>query len=67
MKIRDVAITPVAFPDPPLLNSAGVHEPYALRAIVEVLTDEGLAGLGETYGDLPHLTRPAPARPPAVG
>ncbi|WP_188194401.1 glucarate dehydratase family protein [Nonomuraea sp. SYSU D8015] len=55
MIIREIRITPVAFQDPPLLNAAGVHEPWALRTIVEVVTDEGLSGLGETYGDLGHL------------
>lgn len=55
MIIRQVRVTPVAFRDPPLLNAAGVHEPWALRTIVEVITDEGLSGLGETYGDLEHL------------
>src|SRR5262249_32928125 len=54
MKIRDVIVTPVAFPDPPLLNSAGVHEPWALRTVVQVVADS-LVGLGETYGDAPHL------------
>ena len=51
MKISDVVVTPVAFPDPPLLNSAGVHQPWALRQIVEIHA-EGYVGLGETYGDL---------------
>jgi len=55
--ISSVTITPVAFRDPPLLNSVGVHEPYALRAIVEVHTDGGLTGLGETYADAMHLVR----------
>ncbi|NRQ39004.1 glucarate dehydratase [Nonomuraea sp. NN258] len=55
MIIREIRVTPVAFRDPPLLNAAGVHEPWALRTIVEVITDEGLTGLGETYGDLGHL------------
>ncbi|MFC5825554.1 glucarate dehydratase family protein [Nonomuraea insulae] len=55
MIIRQIHVTPVAFRDPPLLNAAGVHEPWALRTIVEVVTDEGLTGLGETYGDLDHL------------
>ncbi|MBB4905187.1 glucarate dehydratase family protein [Actinophytocola algeriensis] len=55
--IQDVRITPVAFRDPPLLNTVGVHEPFALRAIVEVVTDSGLYGLGESYGDAKHLTR----------
>ncbi|MDQ3787654.1 MAG: glucarate dehydratase, partial [Actinomycetota bacterium] len=56
-RIQDVHVTPVAFRDPPLLNTVGVHEPYALRAIVEVVTDSGLSGLGETYGDAKHLVR----------
>jgi glucarate dehydratase len=55
MRISKITITPVAFADPPLLNSVGVHEPFALRAIIEVATDAGLAGLGETYADEKHL------------
>jgi glucarate dehydratase len=55
IRITTVTVTPVAFADPPLLNSVGVHEPYALRAIVEVGTDAGLSGLGETYADEQHL------------
>jgi glucarate dehydratase len=55
LRISAVTVTPVAFADPPLLNSVGVHEPFALRAVVEVSTDEGLAGLGETYADERHL------------
>ncbi|KAK5937313.1 hypothetical protein PMZ80_010319 [Knufia obscura] len=55
-KIRDVVITPVAFHDMPLLNSVGVHEPYALRSIIEVVTDDAY-GLGESYGDSTHLER----------
>ncbi|TQM16308.1 glucarate dehydratase family protein [Pseudonocardia kunmingensis] len=56
-RISAVEVTPVAFRDLPLLNSVGVHEPFAIRAIVEVRTDEGLTGLGETYGDSLHLDR----------
>jgi glucarate dehydratase len=55
IRITHVTITPVAFADPPLLNSVGVHEPFALRAIIEVETDAGLTGLGETYADEKHL------------
>ena len=55
VRITAVTITPVAFADPPLLNAVGVHEPFALRAIVELATDDGLTGLGETYGDAAHL------------
>lgn len=56
-RISRVVVTPVAFGDPPLLNVVGVHQPYALRAIVEVHTDTGLLGLGETYADETHLAR----------
>ena len=50
MKITDVDITPIAIADPPLLNAAGLHAPYALRAIVEIVTDENIYGLGEVHG-----------------
>ena len=53
--ITKVTVTPVAFADPPLLNAVGVHQPFALRAIIEVDTDAGLTGLGETYADEKHL------------
>ena len=56
IRISDITVTPVAFADPPLLTAVGVHEPYALRAIIEIATDAGLTGLGETYGDDHHLT-----------
>jgi glucarate dehydratase len=55
VKISEVRVTPVAMRDPPLLNASGVHEPYALRSIVEVDTESGATGLGETYGDAPVL------------
>lgn len=67
MRIREINVTPVAFRDPPLLNAAGVHEPWALRTIVEVVTDEGLTGLGETYGDFDHLVRVRDAARALVG
>ena len=56
-RVSKVVVTPVAFADPPLLNVVGVHQPWALRAIVEVHTDDGLVGLGETYADQAHLDR----------
>jgi glucarate dehydratase len=57
IRITGVRITPVAFVDPPLLNTVGVHQPYALRAIIQLDTDAGLVGLGETYADQTHLAR----------
>lgn len=56
-RVSRIEITPVAFADPPLLNVVGVHQPWALRAIVEVHTDTGSIGLGETYADEAHLAR----------
>lgn len=56
-RVVRVEITPVAFRDPPLLNAVGVHEPFALRSVVELVTESGTYGLGESYGDLPHLQR----------
>ncbi|MER8187386.1 enolase C-terminal domain-like protein [Kitasatospora sp. NPDC094015] len=55
MRIRAAVVTPVAFADPPLLTAAGTHQPWALRAIVQLHGEDGLVGLGESYGDAPHL------------
>lgn len=63
MKITAVRVTPIAIKDPALLNAAGVHEPFGLRSIIEVVGANGMVGLGETYGDAPVLgllTRAAP-------
>ena len=53
--IAAVRVTPIAISDPPLLNAAGVHEPFGLRSIIEVEGANGHVGLGETYGDAPVL------------
>jgi glucarate dehydratase len=53
--VRGAVVTPIAFPDPPLLNAAGVHQPWALRSIIELRLGGELVGLGESYGDEPHL------------
>ena len=54
IRITGARVTPVAFADPPLLNTVGVHQPYALRAVIQLDTDAGLTGLGETYADTVH-------------
>lgn len=56
-RISSVEITPVAFSDPPLLNTVGVHEASAIRGIIQIRTNDGLVGVGETYGDEQHLRR----------
>lgn len=50
LKITGLKITPIALPDPPLLASVGCHGPYFLRNVVELETDAGIVGLGETVG-----------------
>ena len=65
--IRQIRITPIAFRDPPLLNAAGIHEPWALRSIIELETASGLVGINESYGDLPMLQALAKVAPLLVG
>jgi glucarate dehydratase len=66
MKITAVRVTPIAFRDPPLLNAAGIHEPYALRSIIEVEAG-GMVGLGESYGDAPVLAALSAVAPALKG
>lgn len=56
LTVTRVDITPVAIQDPPLLTASGVHQPYALRSIIELHTDAGITGISEAYGDDPTLT-----------
>ena len=51
MRITDVRVTPIAIADPPLRNAAGLHAPYALRTIVEIIDDHGTYGLSEIPGN----------------
>jgi glucarate dehydratase len=51
-KIKQFNITPIAIVDPPLLNAAGLHAPYALRTIVELITDDNIVGISEIPGTL---------------
>ncbi len=48
--ITGLTITPIALPDPPILAASGCHGPYFLRNIVELRTDAGIVGIGETVG-----------------
>src|ERR1700733_6045910 len=50
LTITGLKVTPIALPDPPLLNVGGCHGPYFLRNIVELRTDGGTVGIGETHG-----------------
>jgi glucarate dehydratase len=50
MKISEYRVTPIAFADPPLRAAFGLHAPYALRTIVELVADDGTTGVSETHG-----------------
>lgn len=50
MKIVDMRIHSIAIADPPLRSSYGLHAPYALRNILELVSDDGVVGVAETYG-----------------
>ncbi|MEU9111400.1 enolase C-terminal domain-like protein [Streptomyces sp. NPDC048483] len=67
LTITEVRLTPVLVADPPLLNTQGVHQPYTPRLIVEVVTEGGVAGLGETYGDTKYLDLARPLATALVG
>jgi glucarate dehydratase len=50
MRIVDLRIHPIAIADPPLRSSYGLHAPYALRTVAELVSDDGVIGITETYG-----------------
>lgn len=51
MKIIDLRARTVAIPlDSQLRHNTGVHPGYFLRTILELITDEGIVGLGEVGG-----------------
>jgi len=51
-KIKELKITPIAMTDPPLLNSVGIHAPYALRTVIELVTDDNICGISEIPGNV---------------
>jgi len=67
LKITDLRATPIAVGDPPLRSAFGLHAPFALRTIVEVVTDDGITGLAETYGGDAPLRALQRAKPNVVG
>ncbi len=67
MKITEMHVTPIAITDPPLLNAAGLHAPYALRAIVEIVTDDNIYGLGEVPGNIDTIKALEEAREVIIG
>ena len=58
MRISKLKVTQAATHDQPLLNSTGVHESFRVRTIVQVETDDGFTGAGETYQDQVAVIEP---------
>src|SRR5579864_8160328 len=50
MKIIDVKVHSIAIADPPLRSSYGLHAPYALRTILELVSEDQIIGISETHG-----------------
>lgn len=67
LTIAEARLTPVLVADPPLLNTQGVHQPYTPRLIVEIVTADGITGVGETYGDTKYLELARPFARSLIG
>jgi glucarate dehydratase len=67
MKIVDVRWTPAFIPiEAPLRYAFGSHPGFS-RIVIEVITDEGLVGLGECYGGASREGQLAEMRPLLLG
>jgi glucarate dehydratase len=67
MTIKELRLHPQAIADGPLRSSYGLHAPYALRTIVELVTTDGITGISETYGGDRPLAALEALRPRVVG
>ena len=50
IRIAELKVHSIAVADPPLRSSYGRHQPYALRTILELISEDGIIGISETYG-----------------
>lgn len=67
MRIAEMRVTPIVLGDPPLLNAAGLHAPWCLRTVVELVADNGLTGLAEVPGSAAINAKLEAARAIAIG
>src|SRR5438034_11323639 len=67
MRIADLRIHPIAIAHPPLRSSYGLHAPYALRTIVELISDDKIIGISETYGGDAQVAQLEALRPKILG
>lgn len=50
MRIVNYRVHSIAIADPPLRSSYGLHAPFALRTIIELVSDDGIVGIAEAHG-----------------
>src|SRR4051794_29500054 len=67
MRIAEVHVHKIAIADPPLRSSYGLHQPYALRTILELKSEDGVIGIAETYGGEAPAAALEELRPRLVG
>jgi len=54
MRITELKLHPIAIADPALRSSYGLHAPFALRTIVELITDDGLTASAKPTAATPR-------------
>jgi glucarate dehydratase len=67
MRIAEVRVHSIAIADPPLRSSYGLHQPYALRTVLEIESEDHVVGLSETHGGDAIAQGFAALRPRLVG
>ena len=67
MRIAEVIVHKIAIADPPIRSSYGLHQPYALRTVLELRSDSGLTGVAETYGGEAPANALEELRPKLIG
>jgi glucarate dehydratase len=45
-----MTVTPIAIADPPLRSAYGLHQPYALRTVLQLRSESGIVGIAEAFG-----------------
>ncbi len=67
MKIAEMRVHPIAIADPPLRSSYGLHSPYALRTVLELVSDDRVVGISEAHGGEANAVAFEKLRPRIVG
>ncbi len=67
MRIADYRVHSIAMADPPLRSSYGLHAPFALRTIIELVSDDGIVGIAEAHGGDRNAALFEALRPRVIG